>query len=119
MKKVNLLIAATIIVITIYSCESRTYEEIEEKAPTNPTYNADVKIIIDDKCVSCHNPNAIDNQLPYLETYSEVKDACTNDNLICRIEGTACGTIMPTSGIMPSVKINTIKNWKNQNYPEN
>ncbi len=125
MKKINLLIAATLIGITIYSCDSRTYKDIEDPnivAPTNPTYNADVKRIIDDKCISCHSSNATDNQEPYLETYNEVKNACEapgNINLICRIEGTACGAIMPTSGIMPSVKINTIKNWKNQNYPEN
>ena len=92
MKKINLFIAATLIGIAIYSCDSRTYKEIEDQnivAPTNPTYNADVKRIIDDKCISCHSYNATDNQEPYLETYNEVKNACEapgNKNLICRIE---------------------------------
>lgn len=115
MKKVYLLAAAIITGIALYSCDSHTYAEIAGDVP-NPTYNANVKGIIDNQCVSCHNPTY--DQTPYLETYAEVKDACENGSLLCRIDG-SCGNIMPTSGKMPTVKISIINNWATQGFVEN
>lgn len=118
MKKVILVGALVLIGILTHSCESKTYAELAG-AVANPTYNANVKGIMQSNCVGCHN--AIDNQEPYLETYNEVKNACDapgNKNLICRIQG-SCGDIMPTSGRMPSVTIKIIEDWKSQGYLEN
>lgn len=118
MKKVYLLVAVILTGILVYSCESTTYAEITGEVP-NPTYNANVKGIIDNKCVSCHN--ATDYQRASLETYAQVIEACNapgDKNLICRIQG-SCGDIMPTSGRMPSVTIKIIEDWKLQGYLEN
>src|SRR6478752_4642414 len=72
------------------SCESNTYEEISKKTE-NPTYEADVEHIIHHNCLSCHFGS---NQYPNLETYEGVKNACTNVNLVCRIESEDCGERM-------------------------
>lgn len=104
-----------ILACLLASCESNTYEEVAGVVEF-PTYNANVSKIMNDKCVSCHNPEY--GQEPYLETYAEVKDACENGSLLCRIDG-SCGAIMPTSGKMPKARVDIIQNWALQGYVEN
>jgi hypothetical protein len=98
----------------LFSCESNTYDEIAGVVE-NPTYAANVKGIMEDKCNSCHNPEY--GQEPYLQTYALVKDACENGSLLCKIDGT-CGSIMPTEGKMPKARIAIIQNWAVQGYLE-
>lgn len=106
---------AVVVIATIFaSCESNTYQEIAGVVE-NPTYNANVKGIMEDKCNSCHNPEY--GQEPYLQTYDLVKDACENGELLCRIDG-SCGSVMPTSGKMPRARIDIIQNWAIQGYIE-
>ncbi|MFN8275263.1 MAG: hypothetical protein U0X58_10350 [Flavobacteriaceae bacterium] len=115
MKKIKLALLALIagVGISLYSCESNTYEEVAGVV-ANPTYTANVKGIIEDKCVECHNPEY--GQEPYLTNYDEVKSACENNELLCRISGTSCGSIMPDDGKMPQYRISTIQNWIEQGY---
>jgi hypothetical protein len=118
MRKVYLIVLTIIIGIVINSCESTTYSDIAGEV-ANPTYNANVKGIIDDNCVRCHNSN--DSQRTDLETYIQVKAACDaieNNNLICRIKGNSCGDMMPATAL-PATYIKIIEDWKSQNYPEN
>jgi hypothetical protein len=98
----------------LISCESNTYEEIAGVVE-NPTYEANVKGIMEDKCNSCHNPEY--GQEPYLQTYALVKEACENGELLCRVDG-SCGSIMPTSGKMPKARVDIIQNWALQGYIE-
>ena len=96
------------------SCESNTYEQISGVV-ANPTYNANVKGIMANNCTSCHNPDY--DQSPYLQTYTDVKDACKNRNLLCRIDG-SCGAIMPVAGKMPQASITIIKKWVSNGFIE-
>ena len=98
----------------LFSCESNTYEEIAGVVE-NPSYEANVKGIMEDKCNSCHNPDY--GQEPYLQTYAMVRDASENGSLLCKIDG-SCGSIMPTSGKMPKARIDIIQNWALQGYLE-
>ena len=111
--KITLLISIALGSL-LFSCESNTYEEIAGVVE-NPTYEANVKGIMEDKCNSCHNPDY--GQEPYLQTYDLVKDACENFNLLCKIDG-SCGSIMPTEGKMPKARIDIIQNWAAQGYLE-
>jgi hypothetical protein len=111
--KTTLLIAVTIGLFLV-SCESNTYDQIAG-AVANPTYEANVKGIIENKCNSCHNPEF--GQEPYLQTYALVKDAGENGELLCRIDGT-CNPIMPPTGKMPKARVNIIKDWALQGYIE-
>ncbi|WP_394773872.1 cytochrome c [Flavobacterium sp.] len=99
------------IILSLYSCESNTYESIEE--PTvivgKVTYATNVKSIIDENCIGCH---ASGGQLIPLTTYTEVKDALVNKKLLDRIQlqnGTSGQ--MPKAGRMAQDKINTILQW--------
>ena len=105
---------AILISSLLVSCESNTYEEIAGVVD-NPTYEANVKNIMNDKCNSCHNPEY--GQEPYLQTYTLVKEACENGSLLCKIDG-SCGSIMPTEGKMPKARVDIIQNWALQGYIE-
>lgn len=105
---------AILISSLLVSCESNTYEEIAGVVD-NPTYEANVKNIMTDKCNSCHNPDY--GQEPYLQTYTLVKEACENGSLLCKIDG-SCGSIMPTEGKMPKARVDIIQNWALQGYIE-
>jgi hypothetical protein len=52
-----------------------------------------------------------------METYAQVRDAAENGNMICRIDDQSCGAVMPQSGRMPQTRINTIKKWAANGYP--
>jgi len=107
--KMKIKIIATFVFSTLlFSCESNTYNEIS-KQNTNPTYAADIKPIIDNNCITCHSSSG--GQTPHLTTYEEVKGACLNNNLVCRIEGESCGAVMPQGARMPQPNIDLIKLW--------
>jgi hypothetical protein len=99
----------------IVSCESHTYEDISGEV-ANPTYTANVKSIIDNNCLSCHS--VAGSQFPTMETYSQVKNAAQNGNMICRIDDQSCGSVMPVTGRMEQIKINIIKKWATNGYQQ-
>ncbi len=109
-------IALGLTALFFISCESATYQEVSV-ATTDPTYNAHIKPVIENNCVSCHNPDY--GQEPYLLTYEAVKDETLNGDLLCRIDDQSCGSVMPTTGRMPQAKIDLIRYWKEDGCPEN
>lgn len=114
MKTFKILVLLMTAYFMITSCESSTYEEIAGEV-TNPTYSVNVKPIVENNCLSCHN--AASGQFPTMETYAQVRNAAENGDLICRIDNQSCGTVMPQTGRMPQSTINTIKNWATNGYP--
>ncbi len=96
------------------SCESSTYSEISTQT-INPTYNANIKPIVTNNCISCHYGT---NQSPNLESYNGVKNACLNNNLVCRIESENCGERMPQGGKLPQSDIDLIKLWVANGFME-
>jgi hypothetical protein len=52
-----------------------------------------------------------------METYSQVRAATENGDLICRIDDQSCGSVMPQSGRMPQTNIDIIKKWADNGYP--
>lgn len=109
----------SVIILSLYGCESNTYESLEE--PTvivdKATYTKNVKSIIDQNCIGCHPSSG---QLIPLETYDQVKDALLNGELLDRIQRqNGAPGIMPRSGRMPQDKINTILQWNTDGLLEN
>ena len=113
MKNLKIVILA-ISGLFLVSCESATIQDISAVI-TNPTYTAHVAPVMTAKCTGCH---AGGNQYPNLETYSEVKDASQNGNLLCRLDA-SCGNIMPQEGALPAATITMINTWATNNFPEN
>ncbi len=103
-----------------------------DKAPTpNPidtgglldsskiTYSLKVSTIFNTNCnvSGCHDVTTHQNAL-ILDTYDRCKAAVETRNVICRVEGTACGPRMPFGRPpLPDSTINEIKIWKARNYP--
>lgn len=104
------------------SCDSRTQQDLEGIV-TNPTYVKNIKPIMDSKCVNCHSQNGQGN-FPDLDTYQSVVDAqngTNSDKLLCSLLSSSCTSDrMPKSDApLSNGAINTIKNWIDNNYPEN
>jgi uncharacterized membrane protein len=114
MKALKIIIVMLIACFVGFSCESSTYEEISGEV-ANPTYTAKVKPIIVNNCLSCHSTAGA--QFPTMETYPQVREAAENGNMICRIDDQSCGAVMPQSGRMPQNRINTIKKWVANGFP--
>lgn len=108
-----------IILITIFggflfvSCDSATTQDLSPIVIA-PKYTANVKPVFSANCTGCHSGGS---QLPDLDSYTAVKDATLNGNVVCKISG-SCGAIMPPSGALPQATINLIKTWKSNGCPE-
>jgi cytochrome c553 len=121
MKNIKLIIVLVLGITFFTSCDSRTTQDLEGIV-TNPTYNNNVKKIIDAKCVACHSQNGQGNY-PDLDTYQNVVDAQNGNNsskLLCSIQAGACTSDrMPKSDApLSNGSINTIKNWIDQGFAE-
>ena len=109
------------IVAALYSCESNTYEDLEEDVVVDVeiTYDSHIKSIIDNNCISCHGAGGVSSFRP-LTNYMEVKDAVENTDLLDRIQrqNGEAGQ-MPQTGRMPMSNIDLILEWATNGLPEN
>lgn len=118
MKKYTLYILAA---AAFASCESHTYEDIQDNTVIvgDVTYNAHVKSIITNNCVSCHADGGSASFLP-LTTYDEVKTAVENTDLLDRIQRqNGEDGLMPQTGRMSQANINIILQWDTDGLLEN
>jgi len=84
-----------------------------EPLPDLVTYQADVKVIIDNNCISCHSMPPVNNAPMPLVLYIQVKNAVENNNLIGRITGAGPGSLMPKGGPkLPQSLIDIIIQWE-------
>jgi len=115
------LLIASLILLSLSSCDSSTYESLEESQIIvgEATYETNVKSIINSNCVSCHSVGGTASFRP-LTTYSEVKNAVLNTNLLDRIQRqNGEPGQMPQTGRMSQDKINTILQWNADGLLEN
>ena len=113
MKNIKFLLLLTIS-LSIFSCSTSVIEEVIITAPI--TYNVDVKVIIDNNCISCHGGTSPSAGLN-LETYTSLRNSTENGNLLTRIN--SASNPMPQGGKMSPDLIATIEEWANQGYLEN
>ncbi|MEC5157944.1 c-type cytochrome [Chryseobacterium sp. MP_3.2] len=109
MKKLIIILLST---FYLFSCESRTYEEISDQTPLNATikYVDDVKPIIDANCIICHAPGG-SGSFQILTNYNEVKMSI--DEIINRIQKPIGDPLkMPQGSTLPPQQIEIIKKWK-------
>ena len=100
--------------ILFVSCDSATTQDLSPMVD-DPSYTANIEKIMSVNCTGCH---AGGNQYPNLDSYTSVKDATQNGDVLCRIGG-ACGNIMPQSGALPKATITIINTWANKGYKVN
>jgi len=121
MKNIKLIIVLFLGITFFISCDSRTQQDLEGIV-TNPTYNNNVKKIMEAKCVGCHNPSGSRSGSP-LDTYQNVIDAqngTNSDQLLCSILAGSCTTDrMPKDDApLSSGSITSITNWIDQGFKE-
>jgi len=109
-----------LLLISLVGCASDSQSDlIDPIKVAKVTYTTDVKKVIDDNCIVCHNsgPNPI---APFpLETYSQVRDKAENGPLLTRIQLPAGDpSIMPKTGKMPQQLIDIIVAWADQGFLE-
>lgn len=105
-----------LIFVGFASCESNTYQEIEAKATTSPTYLKDIQSIINANCISCHYQNS--GLAPFsLTNYQSVRNTTELGELIFRIETATGSAAMPLGGQkLSQSQIALIKLWASQGY---
>lgn len=109
------------LILLLSSCDSNTYENLEEPQIIigKATYETNVKVIIDGNCISCHSLGGSASFRP-LTTFSEVRNAILNSNLLERIQRqNGEPGQMPQTGRMSQDKINTILQWNTDGLLEN
>ena len=75
------------------------------------TYTADVKSIIDSRCIGCHG-NPLTNGAPFaLLTYAQVNDQASSTLTRISIPAGETGIMPPTGGPLSQTDINTIDQW--------
>lgn len=117
MKKYLILL----LVVALCSCESTTYDELQESETISGTvtYNSHIKPIINANCISCHSEGGVSGFRP-LGTYEQLKEAVLTTNLLDRIQRqNGEPGQMPQTGRMPQANIDLILQWNEEGLPEN
>ena len=111
-----------LIIGLLYACTNTSEDDLinSEPIPNLVTYTDDVKNIIDNNCISCHKSPAVNGASISLLTYTNVKSAIQNNNLISKINGTGPGGLMPLGGPkLPQNLIDLIAKWESDGFLEN
>ena len=119
------LLFISIICLPLLNCTFNggdDFIEVEIPDPDTPvTYNNDIKIIIDNNCIVCHNNPPVNGAPISLTTFSDVRNAVQNNNLINRIsrqEGESGA--MPAGGPrLPQNLIDQVITWQTDGLLEN
>jgi uncharacterized membrane protein len=106
--------------------QNQAQQQNQQQTAQSPTYNKDVKPILDSRCVGCHSQ---------LSSYNGVVNgvgtgSCSGRNYVVKgnpdssliylkITNPPCGSKMPQGGSLSQGEIDTIKNWILGGAPEN
>jgi len=113
-------ILMSIFFIVLIGCASDSQSDLIDLIKVGKvTYTTDVKKVIDDNCIVCHN-SGLNPIAPFpLETYNQVRGKAENGPLLTRIQLPAGDpSIMPKTGKMPQQLIDIIVAWADQGFIE-
>ncbi|HET8885993.1 MAG TPA: hypothetical protein VFM70_06535 [Salinimicrobium sp.] len=93
---------------------------LQDENPENLTYHEQIKPIIDNNCIICHNNPPVNAAPMSLVEYEDVKQAVLERGLLDRIQKQQGETgAMPLGGPrLPQTLIDQIINWAEQGFPE-
>lgn len=116
MKHSYLLIIS--LVLAFSSCNND--DDSNDPAPVVYKYNDDIKTIIDNNCIICHNNPPQFGALTSLVSYADVKNSVENLGLVNRISRQEGETgLMPNGGPRLSQEdIDKIVNWEANGFLE-
>jgi hypothetical protein len=123
----SIVFIGLIAVLTMYSCAKEKGKTPETEDTTNPivntpncdtvtfTYNAKVKVIINNNCSGCHNSGSPNG---YLLDYNSLKAKALSGALKGSLNGNGY-PVMPPSGKLSNCDIKGIENWILNGSPNN
>ena len=114
MKTIKILVVIFVFGAIFVSCDSRTYDEIGGYVE-NPTYNKDIKPIVNNRCVTCHYTNNQDN-ITDLSSYNLVRNSFEFGNAVEYISN---GRMPKNSAKLSNATIKLINKWVADGFPEN
>ncbi len=101
------------------SCENDSESDLINVTPVNLVTYDNVKNIIDNNCILCHNDPPTNFAPMPLLTFEQVKDAVDNRNLVDRVSSTDINFLMPSGGPrLPQPSIDIIIQWRNDGLLE-
>ncbi|WP_455170068.1 hypothetical protein [Aegicerativicinus sediminis] len=123
MKKLSLLVFTSLLIL---SCSSDSEDDVtdpggngNDPGSTTITYNTHIAPIMSSNCVSCHGSTPSNGASVSLTTYSQVKSAVENNQLIQRINSTQAGYAMPFNGAqLPQTSRDRIEAWRDGGFIE-
>lgn len=102
------------------SCTKAVIDEVSpsDLSPINGsvTYNANVKSLMFNSCVTCHGGSTPSAGLD-LTSYANVRQSAEHGTLKQRINSAT--NPMPQSGLLPASQRQLIEKWINDGFPEN
>ncbi|RSK39701.1 hypothetical protein [Mangrovimonas spongiae] len=107
--------------ISALSCTNTSEDDLIDQIPIEDvvTYTNHVKPIIDTNCLTCHSNPPTNGTSLSLTTYSQVKSAVENNNLIGRISSQDPSFLMPFGGQrLPQNLIDLIIQWDDDGLNE-
>lgn len=119
MKRIKKL-GLTLIILTIIGCTNDSDSDLLNATEDETvTYTEVVKLIMEQKCNTCHGATPTFGAPMSLHTYETVKDAVLNRGLIDRITRTEGQSgFMPLGGSrLPQTQIDQIIQWQNEDFP--
>lgn len=120
MKSKYLILVITMILSL--SCSYNSEDDLTEAIIVEDfvTYESEIKSIIDNNCIACHNNPPVNGAPMSLITYDDVKDAVENRDLIERISSMDSGFLMPFGGPrLPQNLIDLVVQWEEEGLLEN
>ena len=123
MKKLSLLVFASLLIL---SCSSDSEDDVTDPGgngnnPDNTeiSYTTHIAPIMSNNCVSCHGSTPSNGASVSLTTYSQVKNAVENNQLIQRINSTQAGYAMPFNGSqLPQTTRARVEAWRDGGFIE-
>ena len=111
-----------ILTIALFSgCSYNSEDDLTEEIVIDDfvTYEANVKSIMDNNCIGCHNSPPVNGAPMSLTTFSDVREAVENRNLIGRISAMDA-SVMPAGGPrLPQNLIDLVIQWEQEGLMEN
>lgn len=80
-----------------------------------PSYQTEIKAIIDAKCISCHNPDSGRKEKPFLDTYNDVK--ASSSKAVMRMEDTFDPMPPAPNPRLAAGDVSLFKSWAAANFP--
>ena len=103
----------------VAGCASDTQDDlipIEPDPPALITYATHMRPIMSNSCVSCHSDPTTNGAPNALTTYTQVRFAVENENLIQRMNNESAP--MPPAGLLPKTTRDLVQQWLDDGFQE-